>query len=244
LELNSHLGQAHTVLAVVKVDQDWDWRGAEEEFHHATELDPNDSTTHHWFALHLARLRRFPEAEAEMQRALELDPISVIIQTDAAEIAYQARQPKEAEARLRRALELDPNFAEAHLVLGKIYIEQGQRQSALVEFQRASQLFGATPNIEALRGHALAITGQEREAEEIAADLEAQSRQRYVSGVDIAIVYCGLGYQDKAMYWLERGLRIHDKGMNILASEPLFDNCRKSPNDHRFDDLLRRLELL
>jgi TolB-like protein/DNA-binding winged helix-turn-helix (wHTH) protein/Tfp pilus assembly protein PilF len=242
LELNSRLGQAHTVLAVVKVDQDWDWNGAEEEFHRATELDPNDSTTHHWFALHLARLRRFPEAEAEMQRALELDPISAIIQTDAAEIAYQARQPQEAETRLRRALELDPNFAEAHLVLGKIYLEEGQQQSALAEFQRSSQLFAAAPNVEALRAHALAVAGQKKEAEEVAVNLEAQSRQRYISGVDIAIVYCGLGYQDKAMYWLERGLREHDKGMDILASEPLFDNCRRNPTDHRFDDLLRRLK--
>jgi TolB-like protein/Tfp pilus assembly protein PilF len=244
LELNSHLGQAHTVLAVVKIDRDWDWRGAEDEFRQATELDPNDSTTHHWFALHLARLHRFPEAEAEMQRALELDPISVIIQTDSAEIAYQARQPQEAEKRLRRALELDPNFAEAHLVFSKIYLEQGQLENALAELKHAAQLFGPSPNVEAIHGHALAISGRKAEAEQIAANLEAQSHQRYVSGVDIAIVYCGLGNQDKAMDWLERGLREHDKGMDILAVEPLFDNCRKSRNDQRFDDLLRRLKLL
>jgi TolB-like protein/DNA-binding winged helix-turn-helix (wHTH) protein/Tfp pilus assembly protein PilF len=242
LQLNSRLGQAHTVLAVVKVDQDWDWQGAEQEFRRAAELDPNDSTTHHWFALHLARLHRFPEAEAEMQRALELDPISVIIQTDAAEIAYQARQPQEAEVRLRRALELDPNFAEAHLVYSKIFLEQRKLQSALVELQRALQLFGPAPNVEAIRAHALAIAGQRQEAEEIANVLEAQSRQRYVSGVDIAIAYCGLGDLDKAMYWLERGLRVHDKGMDILAAEPLFDNCRRNPADRRFDDLLRRLK--
>jgi tetratricopeptide (TPR) repeat protein len=244
LQLNSHLGQAHTVLAVVKVDQDWDWHGAEEEFRRAAELDPNDSTTHHWFALHLARLHRFPEAEAEMQRALELDPISVIIQTDAAEIAYQARQPQEAEARLRRALELDSNFAEAHLLYGKIFLQERQQQSALAELQRALQLFGHAPNVEAIQGHALALAGRRQEAEEIANALVAQSHQRYVSGVDIAIVYCGLGDLDKAMYWLERGLHTHDKGMDILAAEPLFENCRSNPTDHRFDDLLRRLKLL
>ncbi|HEY9127130.1 MAG TPA: tetratricopeptide repeat protein, partial [Acidobacteriaceae bacterium] len=244
LALNSRLGQAHTVLAAVKVDLDWDWRGAEEEYRRAIDLAPNDSATRHWFALHLARLHRFAEAEAEMQRALELDPVSAIVQTDSAEIAYEARDSQKAEARLRRALELDSNFAEAHLVLGKIHIEQGQTQKALVDFQRSSQLFGAAPNIEALRGHALAITGHRSEAEQIAAALEAQSRQRYVSGVDIAILYCGLGDQDKAIAWLERGLKEHDKGMDTLASEPLFDKCHENRTDRRFDLLVRRLKLL
>jgi len=176
LGLSSRLGEAHTVLAAVKVDLDWDWTGAEEEFRRAVELDPNDSTAHHWFALHLARLHRYAEAETEIQRALELDPVSVIVQTDAAEVAYEARNQREAEARLRRALELDGNFPEAHLVLGKIYEEQGRAEGALGEMERASELFHLAPNVEALRGHALAVLGRKREAKEIAANLEIESQ--------------------------------------------------------------------
>ncbi len=240
LEIDPRLGEAHTVLAAVEVDLDWNWKAAEVEFKQAVELNPGDPTAHHWYALHLARLRRFPEAQQEMRMALDLDPLSVIIQTDAAEVAYYAHKPVEAEAAVLRALELDPNFAEAHSVLGKVYEMKGQFKNALVEAQRAAQLFGQEPNSVALLGHALALSGQRGEATKISQSLEAASTQRYVSGVDIAVVDCALGNTDGAMRWLERGYRNRDKGMNVLGAEPLFDGCR---SDKSFQNLLDRMKL-
>jgi len=121
-------------------------------------------------------------------------------------------------------------------------IEGGRSLSqALAEFQRSAQLFGDAPNIEALRGHALALAGKRDEAERIAANLELESRRRYVSGVDVAVVYCALGDRDKALSWLERGYRNRDKGMDILGTEPLFegrDLFRRSVRGE--DDLLLR----
>ena len=72
-----------------------------------------------------------------------------------------------------RSCPRDPYFAEAHLVKGKIYEQQGHYEQALAEFKIALALFGGGPNVEALQGHALALAGASEQALEIARQLEA-----------------------------------------------------------------------
>lgn len=241
LRLDSSLAEAHTVLAAVKIDYDWDWEGATREFKRALQLSPGYPTARHWYSLHLTRLGRNKEAEEQSRRALELDPLSLIINTDAGETYYCARKPDQAMLHLRRALELDADFAEAHLVMGKVFELKREFTKAVAEFDTANRLFGDAPNVWALKGHALALSGKREEAQAIARKLEEAATQRYVSGVDIAIVYCGLGDSGKAMKWLDKAYQGRDKGLDIMAADPLFDGCR---SDSRFQALLRRLRLI
>jgi tetratricopeptide (TPR) repeat protein len=240
LRLGGGLAEAHTVLGAVRTDRDWDWPGAEAEYRRALELNPSYPTARHWYSLHLSRLGRTKEAEAEIQSARALDPLSTIISTDAAETAYWARNPGEAMARIQEVLSIDPSFAEAHLVKGKIYEQQGHYEQALAEFKSALTLFGGGANVEALRGHALALAGATEQATEIVKQLEAASTHSYVSGVDIAEVYCGLRQREDAMRWLDRAYVNRDKGINMLGIDPIFDGCR---DDARFQALLRKLRL-
>ena len=55
---------------------DWDWAGAEAEYRKAIGLNPNDATSHHWYAILLENLGRLNEALAENEKALALDPAS------------------------------------------------------------------------------------------------------------------------------------------------------------------------
>lgn len=240
LVLDSGLAEAHTVLAAVKIDEDWDWQGATREFLLALQLSPSYPTAHHWYALHLSRLGRSEQAEAEIKRALDLDPLSLIILTDAAEVFYCSRKPEQARAYIKRAFELDPNFAEAHLESGKVYEQEGDLPRAVDDFERANQLFGGAPNIWALKAHALALQGKRDEAVGIAEKLVQVSRRRYVSGVDIAIAFCGLGEQQQAMHWLQKAYATRDKGLDILGTDPLFDGCRSDP---AFREMLTKLQL-
>jgi TolB-like protein/DNA-binding winged helix-turn-helix (wHTH) protein/Tfp pilus assembly protein PilF len=240
LQLGGGLAEAHTVLGAVRTDRDWDWLGAETEYRQALQLNPSYPTARHWYSLHLSRLGRTEEAEVEIQRAHALDPLSTIISTDAAETAYWARKQNEALKRVDAVLSTDPYFAEAHLVKGKIYEQQGSYEQALAEFKIALALFGGGPNVEALRGHALALAGASEQALEIARQLEAASAHSYVSGVDIAAIYCGLRQPDVAMRWFNRAYLNRDKGMNMLGIDPMFDGCRA---DHRFQELIRKLKL-
>lgn len=240
LQLNPKLGDAHTVLAAVKVDLDSDWAGALKEYQQAIRLNPEYPTAHHWYALHLSRLGRHAEAESEIQKALQLDPLSLIIQTDAAEIFYRAGDLARATAYLEKTLELDPNFADAYMIWGEVDEQKKDLAGALKEFGIAEKLFHEAPNIIALEGHAFGLAGQREKALRIAHELEDLTKRRYVSGVDIGIVYCGLGDSQAAMTWLERAYEYRDKGLNIIAADPLFNGCRA---DQRFTALLSRLHL-
>jgi eukaryotic-like serine/threonine-protein kinase len=76
IELDPTLAEPHAALAVLKEQANWDWAGAEAEYRKAIELNPNDVTSHHWYANLLSELGRPKEALAENEKALALDPAS------------------------------------------------------------------------------------------------------------------------------------------------------------------------
>jgi tetratricopeptide (TPR) repeat protein len=177
---------------------------------------------------------------AELERALSLDPLSLIIATDMAETYYLLRKPEEAMTQVNDVLALNPEFAQAHLVKGKILERLHQYHQAEEEFMASSQLFGGGSNLDAERAHALALAGEPRQALQIVQDLERASEQHYVSGVRLAQIYCALQQTNSAMTWLDRAYKRHDAGMNMLGVDPLFDGCRA---DAHFQKLLRVIKL-
>ena len=240
LELDSSLGEAHVALGAVKVERDWDWEGAEKEYKTALELSPANATAHHWYSLHLSRMGRFAEAEAEIQRAIALDPLSLMINTDAAVTAYWAGNSSEAMKRVDDVLALNPNFAEAHLAKGKILEQLHRYLEAIAEYEVAQRLFGGSISVDGFRAHAMAMAGRKSESLNLVKNMESQPQQAHVSGVDIAVAYCGLGQADNAMKWLNYAYQRHENGMGMTGIDPLFDGCRSDPN---FISLLNRLGL-
>jgi len=69
VELDDKLAEAHTSLALIAENYDWDWQTAEKECGRAIELDPNYATAHHWYAECLSFQGRFDEAFARRNRA-------------------------------------------------------------------------------------------------------------------------------------------------------------------------------
>jgi TolB-like protein/DNA-binding winged helix-turn-helix (wHTH) protein/Flp pilus assembly protein TadD len=237
LRLGGGLAEAHTVLGAVKTDRDWDWAGAEAEYRRAIALNPSYPTAHHWLSLHLSRLGKTKEAEEEIQEARALDPLSPIIGTDAAQTAYWARNTGEAAKRIDAVLATNPDFAEAHLVKGKILEQQRLYEQALAEFKEALMLFRVGSTVEALRGHALALGGASEQALSIARQLGSDRR---ASGVDIGAIYCALGQPDVAMGWFNSAWSRRDKEIDLLGIDPMFNGCR---NDASFEALLKKLKL-
>jgi TolB-like protein/DNA-binding winged helix-turn-helix (wHTH) protein/Flp pilus assembly protein TadD len=233
--------EAHTVLGAVKTQRDGDWPRAEVEYRRALELDPSYPTAHHWYSLHLSRMGRTREAEIEIQQARALDPLSPMIGTDAAETAYWAGNPGEALARIQQVLVRNPNFAEAYLAQGEILEQLRHYEQALAAYKNGSRLFATeSAHVEALQGHALALAGASEQARQMAKQLEDLSAHSYVSGVDLAIIYCALGDQDNALRWLERAQRNGDRELGMLGVDPIFSRCR---SDVRYRELLKQLRL-
>jgi hypothetical protein len=83
--------------------------------------------------------------------------------------------------------------------------------------------------------------GERKQAEELIALLHAHSQQRYVSPVTVAVIYAGLGYDDKTMTWLDKAFEERASLLVLLKVWPMFDGLR---GELRFIDLLHRIGFL
>ena len=240
VEIDPQSAEAHASLGLV-FSHSWNWVGAEAEFTRALELDPQNANAHHWYGDYLSIKSRHDEALAEASRALELDPLNLMISTWVALRYYQARDYSRAIEQGRNSVEQDSNFAAAHLLLGESYVQAGLRSEGVSELKRAASLSGGSPLYTAQVAVALAVAGRRREALRIAHELETISRKRYVSPYGLVQIYAALKSDEDTFKWLQAAYRDHAIWMEYLAVDPIFDRYR---SDHRFQELLQRIDLL
>ncbi len=227
------------MLADVKKGYDWDWPAAEAEYKLALELSPSYSLAHSWFAEYLTKRGRFDEAIAEAKRARQLDPVSASSNTLLGMVLYRARRYEEAIAACERALEFTPNHPSALWFLALAHQQKGELSRAITELDQARSASGGAAIYRAQLGQAYAVAGNRQKAVGILQDLEALAKTKYVSPVDVAVVYTGLGDRDLALRWLEKAYEQRVMRIQELP-DPMFDSLRVDP---RYWDLLRRIGL-
>jgi TolB-like protein/DNA-binding winged helix-turn-helix (wHTH) protein/Flp pilus assembly protein TadD len=238
LELNNALGEAHNSLAFCLDGFDWDFDSAGNEFRRAIELNPGYATAHHWYAWHLALLRRYDEAIVEMRTALNLDPLSLIINADLAELLALAHRSDDSIQQSRKTIEMDPNFGLAHNHLGQAYLQKHMNDEAVAELQEAVKLSGGSPTCIANLARAYAASGKSSEAVALLSDLKKRSHPGQSLASEIAVIYGALGDTDQAMRWLEQG---YEERFNPgVLIRPGFDPLRSDP---RFEDVMHRVGL-
>ena len=240
LEIDCTLAEAHTALAYVLFNYEWNLAEAEKEIKLAIELNPNYATAHQWYGnAILLGSGRFDEAIAELKLAQELDPLSLIINADLGTTYLFARQTDKAVEQLRKTVEMDENFAYARVFLGRAYLMRNSFAEAIAEFQRAEAL-GNDPRVLMLLVRTYSKSGNKYQALKTLERLKKTSEQRYVSAYYFALAYAGLGDNDKAFEWLGKAFQDREGRMTYLKVDPLMDELR---SDFRFEDLQRRVGL-
>ena len=240
LEIDESLAEAHATVATVHILFDWDWPAAEQEARQAIALDPNSGAAHLALAQALCTVGRHPEGLREAARGRELDRVSLLNNSREGALLYFARHHDEAIERLQRTLELDRNFWIARMYLGKAYLEKGKRAEALSALSEAVESSHGNPEVIAMVGYFRGRTGDHAQARATLEQLQSLATKRYVAPYHIAVVHAGMGEQDEAIAWLEKGFADRDPRMSWLKVEPSWDALRANP---RFIDLLRRLRL-
>jgi TolB-like protein/DNA-binding winged helix-turn-helix (wHTH) protein/Tfp pilus assembly protein PilF len=238
LELDKDLPEAHTALALIVQNYDYDWQSAGREFHRAIELNPNYATAHHWYAEHLMWRGRFDEALRESERARQLDPLSLIIATDNGAILLYSRQYDRALEKLHAVHELDPSFPRADGLIVRAYEEKGMFADALAELEKSRPLYNswACSELADIYGR----TGQPAQAALALARMEQLNRGQQVDPVVFVEPYIGMDKKDEAFLWLNKAYAQHSNSLTALKVDPLYDPLRSDP---RFQDLLRRVGL-
>ena len=240
LELDDTLAEAHTSLAFIKLNFDWDWTGAEREFKRAIELNPNYSNGHHWYSHYLMAMGRIEESLAESKRALELDPLSLITNVHLGWHYLNAHQYDLAIEQLSKALEMDPNFGVGHWYLGLADAQKERYSEAENELRKAKELLKDSMATEADTGYVYAVSGKKDQALKVIDELKELSKRRYVSSYHVAMIYLALKEKDQAFEWLENAYRERSDLLVYLKVEPRLESVR---SDQRFADLVRRVGL-
>jgi TolB-like protein/DNA-binding winged helix-turn-helix (wHTH) protein/Tfp pilus assembly protein PilF len=239
LELDDRLAEAHTSLALISQNYDWDWGNAEKEYQRAIQLNPNYATAHHWYAESLAFQGRFEEAFAESERARQLDPLSLIIAADHAAVLYFARQHERAIVQFRAVIATDPLFPRSHMIV-YAYVEKGMFPEALAdvrEWHRHDDTLWPWVAEAYINGR----MGRLPEARRAVAKLaEAKGQQGTDPVPMLAFAYAGMNDSDKAIAYLQEACLRHSNVLITLKVDPAYDRLRDDP---RFQELLRRVGL-
>jgi serine/threonine protein kinase/Tfp pilus assembly protein PilF len=239
LALDGQLGEAHSVLALLKFTRDFDWAGAEREFKLALQLNPGAADIYDHYGWLCGALERWDEALALVKRAQELDPL--MHRADVATTLLRAGRYQEALEAALRCVEFEPDFARGRSTLGWAYLKSGMPDQGLAELERAAALAPENVMYRSQLGQAYAMAGKTADAREMLRQLEQLSQERYVSPYHMAYVYTGLGEADRAMDFLERAYEERAGSVYGIKGSFLFTTLHSHP---RFQALLRKMNLV
>jgi non-specific serine/threonine protein kinase len=239
LEIDPTLAEAHSILARINTEYEWDWASAEREYKQAIGLDPNSAPSHQSYAVHLAAVGRRQEAIAEARRAHELEPLSPVWAVNVGWFYYLDHQYQPAEEECRKAIELEPNYAWGHNCLGSVYLQTGHNQEAIAELQQGVSLSHRGMMELMYLGHAFGVSGVRASTQKVLDEMKDLSRRRFVPPEYLAVIYEGLGDKDNAFQWFEKAYG--ERSMHSwVYPDPRQDPFRSDP---RFKDLMRRMGL-
>ena len=125
-------------------------------------------------------------------------------------------------------LEFAPDFFFTHWALGVCNRQLGRMEEAIEHLEQAV----AGSGVFALKGDlgvTLALAGRESDARVILAELDAESKRRYVSPQWSSVIYAALGDKDRALDYLEKAWEVRSVQLLWLAVDPSFDSLREEP---------------
>lgn len=239
LEIDSRLAQAHNALAELKYQYEYDWRGAEEEFKTALDLNPNVAWIHQAYGWYLMSDARFDAANVEMERARQLDPSSLTVNAALGRLYYFSRQYDRAIQQYQNLIAQEPDDVSLHIALLTVYVQNKMYPHALEERLRIQELRGVPKERLDLVRAAFNEGGWEAVLRKNLRELDEESAERREQFAwSYANVYVGLGDKEKAFYWFEKLFDKHDVSIIQFKIEPAYDLLRDDP---RYAELLSRI---
>jgi len=172
--------------------------------------------------------------------AQALDPVCSVIARDIAVIHYYLRNFDFALEQCDHTIEQNPHFSAAYWTLGLVQEQRGDLDESAAAFQRAIDLSPPSPRILGALGRTFAKAGRKEEAIRILGELTDLAKRRYISPIELALIYFALDRPDEGFERLSKAYEDRCFELITIKVDPRFDSVKK---DERFTTLFRQLGL-
>lgn len=188
------VGYAHAILQ--------NPAGADEAFRRAMQLAPQRPDARTGYALYvLAPRGEIAEATAVLEAATGLDLETTL---GLAWLQFWQENYQGTIDQCRRAFKLDANSPDVYLLLGRAYAGLGQFREAIIALGRGQLLAPEDSRLLSAISYTHALSGAAPEANRLADELGALAQRRYISMLDLALPYVGLGLDEWVDVCLEK----------------------------------------
>ena len=233
IALDASSGDAHATLSVVR-RENYQMTSSEAELKQAIALEPTNPRFREYMVQLDVLLDRSRDALVEAHRAVELDPLAPTAVAELAHALLANHRCDDALAQLGKLRSLNPRLNRAATIAAQCYATRQMWSEAIAEMR--SVLPNAGPRGQAVLGYMLGRAGQVKEAHQILDLLVERSRRINGGAFDVALLYFGLGDNDRGFSWLEKAVDDRSVGFEWLPA--VVDDLRA---DARFEHIRRRL---
>ena len=232
IALDSKLAAGYLALALVQINQDWDWKGASASLEKARQLTPGSVNVLRIQGYLDRNTGRVDEAIALYRQAIALDPLNSDFHATLADQLYGLGRYEEAKTELTKAEELNSQHSSLHLIRSEILLMEGHPPEAVAEIEKE------TSDWQKLTGEALAYSAAGRHQDSDMALRDLIAKHQNDCAYQIAEVYAYRGEVDQGFEWLDRAYRQRDPGVREVTNDPLMKSLLHDP---RYAQLLRRM---
>ncbi|MDB4668679.1 TIR domain-containing protein [bacterium] len=236
IEKNPNLASAYTSLAWVLHNYEYDWKGAEENYSKAIELNPNYATVNHWFGIFLSNKGRHNKAIETLKKAAELDPQSMIIQYTVGQILLVAEQSEEALKYVERAHKMNPYFSSA-LWFKFSKLTKVNTDKDIAFLKEAIKRFPDQPMHRKTLLEVYLKMGNREAALEQMVNLLGTFHDT-LNNCHFAETFFLLGKPEQGYQWLEKGIQAKESWVAMYGNLP---SLKKYQNEPRFRELYKKI---
>ena len=210
----------------------------ETECRRALQLNPNNAAARLGYARHLVSVGQREKAREEVRKAQSLDPLSPFFRAAGGLLLYLVGYREEGIQQNLKAVELAPDFPVPHGNLAQFYIQMGNYDLGVHEYEKASRLAGMRPDtLAALLDSykSQGISGFRREQLKL-----NEKGLLQLDSFSLAVIHAGLGEKQKAIQYLQQNVQEHGAYLEWIGADWRFDSLRGEPE---FQAILRELHL-
>ncbi len=234
-ELDLQSTEFYAAAGFVALCCDWNFMEAEKNLRKTIDHNPHHAFANKYLGEALMYQGRLDEAEIYLLRAIEIEPMDFHHRIVWLIYIFFTRNYQKLIEECESLLANYPHLVVAGWMRCWGLDMIGRSAEAITEYEKILLQPGGELAWRWI-GHSYALLGQRENALDVAARLEAESREHYLSPTYQSLIYVGLNNKDKAYSYLEKSMGDRDPWILWTAADPRFDNLR---SDKRFDYLIK-----